>query len=118
MNEEKTRAYAEKRSRPRHAIRVEVNYRCGDTYLYSRSSNMSEMGIFLTTPSPVGVGARIELGFSNTGGAEPIRVLGEVVWVQEAGPGVEPGLGVRFIDPSPATRARIRELIRTMAYLE
>lgn len=118
MNEDDTRSYAEKRSLPRHAVRLEVNYRCGDNYLFSRSSNLSEMGIFLTTPTPLGKGTRIELSFAEPGGEEPIRVVGEVVWTLPAGPGVEPGMGVRFIDPSPAVRARVRALIRTVAYLE
>jgi type IV pilus assembly protein PilZ len=118
MGEDDTRAYAEKRSQPRHAVRLEVNYRCGDTYLFSRSSNLSEMGIFLTTPTPLSKGTQLELDFADPGFDEPIRVLGEVMWTLGAGPGVEPGMGVRFIDPSPETRARVKALIRTMAYLE
>jgi uncharacterized protein (TIGR02266 family) len=118
MGEDDTRSYAEKRRQPRHAVRLEVNYRCGDTYLFSRSSNLSEMGIFLTTPTPLGKGTRIELSFSEPGIEEPIRVLGEVVWTLQAGPGIEPGMGVRFIDPSPEARARVKALIRTTAYLE
>jgi type IV pilus assembly protein PilZ len=118
MDDDKTRAYAEKRRETRHPIRLEVNYRCGDTYLFSRSSNLSEMGIFLTTSKPLAKGTHIELGFADPGATEPIRVLGEVVWVLEGAPGAEPGMGVRFIDPSPETRTRIKALIRTVAYLE
>jgi len=118
MSEDDTRAYAEKRSQTRHVIRLEVNYRCGDTYLFSRSSNLSEMGIFLTTPTPLDRGTRIELSFADPGIEEPIRVLGEVVWTLQARADVEPGMGVRFIDPSPEVRSRVKALIRTMAYLE
>ena len=118
MSEDDTRAYAEKRREQRHAVRLDVNYRCGDTYLFCRSSNLSEMGIFLTTPTPLARGTRLELAFADPGSAEPITVLGEVVWTLQAKPGVEPGMGVRFIDPSPETRARVRALIRTTAYLE
>jgi len=118
MSEDDTRSYSEKRREPRHVVSLEVNYRCGDAYLFSRSSNLSEMGIFLTTPTPLGRGTRIELSFAEPGAGEPIRVIGEVVWTLEAKPGVEPGMGVRFIDPSPETRARVKALIRTTAYLE
>jgi len=118
MGEDDTRAYAEKRRQPRHAVRLEVNYRCGDNYLFSRSSNLSEMGIFLTTPTPLAKGTRLELSFAPPGGEEPIRLQGEVVWTLGAGPGVEPGMGVRFIDPPPDARARVKALIRTFAYLE
>ncbi|MCK9459858.1 MAG: PilZ domain-containing protein [Proteobacteria bacterium] len=118
MGEDDTRSYAEKRRQPRHAIRVDVNYRFGDTYLFSRSSNLSEMGIFLATPTPLARGTRIELSFADPAAPEPIRVDGEVVWTIEAKPGVEPGMGIRFIDPTPAARARVKALIRTTAYLE
>jgi type IV pilus assembly protein PilZ len=118
MNDDETREYAEKRRLPRHPIRLDVNYRCGDTYLFSRSSNLSEMGIFLTTPTPLARGTRIELSFADPGAAEPIRVVGEVVWTLHAAQGVEPGMGVRFIDPTPEARVRIKALIRTVAYLE
>ena len=118
MNEDDTRAYAEKRSQPRHVIRLEVNYRCGDTYLFSQSSNLSEMGIFLATPTPLGKGTQIELSFADPGSQDPIRVLGEVMWTLHAKAGVEPGMGVRFIEPSAEVRSRVKALIRTMAYLE
>jgi type IV pilus assembly protein PilZ len=118
MGEDDTRAYAEKRSEPRHAVRLEVNYRCGDTYLFSRSSNLSEMGIFLATSTPLAHGTQIELSFAEPGAGEPIRVLGEVVWTEKAGPGAEAGMGIRFVDPSPDARARVKALIRTVAYLE
>ena len=118
MDDDRTRAYSEKRRETRHPIRLEVNYRCGDTYLFSRSSNLSEMGIFITTATPLGTGTHLELSFAEPGGADSIRVLGEVMWTLAAAPGVEPGMGVRFIDPTPDARARIKALIRTMAYLE
>lgn len=118
MSDEETRAYAEKRRLPRHPIRMDVNYRCGDTYLFSRSSNLSEMGIFLTTPTPLTRGTRIELTFADPGSTEPIRLAGEVVWTVGAAEGGEPGMGIRFIDPEAGARARIKALIRTIAYLE
>jgi type IV pilus assembly protein PilZ len=118
MGKEDTRTYAEKRGEPRHVVRLDVDTRCGDTYLFCRSGNLSEMGIFLSTPTPLPRGSRIELAFAEPGSAEPIRVPGEVVWTLAPGADAEPGMGVRFLDPSPEARARVRALIRTMAYLE
>jgi hypothetical protein len=44
--------------------------------------------------------------------------MGEVMWVEIEGRGKKPGMGIRFIDPNKRLRARIKALIRTVAYLE
>lgn len=115
---DRTKTLVERRREPRHSARLDVNYRRGDTYLYSRSSNISEMGIFLVTSNPPRRGTRIELRFAVPGEEEPLRVEGEVRWIVHPGSGGEPGMGIQFIDPSDEFRRRIKELIRTMAYLE
>ncbi|MBW2276518.1 MAG: TIGR02266 family protein [Deltaproteobacteria bacterium] len=108
----------ERRREPRHAINIDVNYRHDETYLYSHTGNISEMGIYLLTDKPLAVDTKIELRFAVPGEPEPLRVQGEVRWVVHPGGGTEPGMGVKFLDPSEEFRQRIRELIRTMAYLE
>lgn len=115
---DRTETLIERRREPRHDLRLDVNYRRGDTYLYSRSSNISEMGIFLVTRDPPRKGTRIELRFAVPGEDEPLRVTGEVRWVVRPGAAGEPGMGIQFIDPDDEFRRRIGELIRTVAYLE
>jgi type IV pilus assembly protein PilZ len=118
MSKDGTRTYGERRVMERHAVRVDVNYRHGDTYLFSTSKDVSELGIFLVSTAPLPRGSRIELRFSTGEGGENIDLAGEVMWVDAGGVGRDPGMGVRFTDPSPEVRERIRSLIRTMAYLE
>jgi uncharacterized protein (TIGR02266 family) len=108
----------ERRREPRHAIKIDVNYSFGESYLYSRSGNISEMGIFLLSNEPLARGTRIELRFAVPGEPDPLRVMGEVRWIVHPGAGQEPGMGVQFLDPTDEFRDRVRELIRTMAYLE
>jgi uncharacterized protein (TIGR02266 family) len=115
---EDTKTMVERRRQPRHDIKLDVNYRHGDTYLYSRSSNISELGIFLVTGNPAPRGQRIELSFNVPGEEEPLQVHGEVRWIVHGSSGAEPGMGIRFIDPSDESRRRVKELIRTMAVLE
>jgi uncharacterized protein (TIGR02266 family) len=110
-----TKTMGDRRRFERHPVKLDVNYRHGDTYLYSRSSNLSELGIFLVTSSPPRKGTRIDLRFSVPGEQEPIEIIGEVRWITS---GNEPGMGIRFIDPNPEFRRRVKELIRTVAYLE
>ncbi len=108
----------ERRIFPRHDVKLDVNYRHGDTYLFSRSENLSELGIFLFSDDPFEKGTRIELVFRPPDGGDPIEVEGEVVWIENEGHGKKPGMGIRFLDPTPKIRTRIKSLIRTMAYLE
>lgn len=118
MQDKENRSFSERRTSERHPIKLDVNYKHGETYLFSRSSNLSELGIFLVTQTPLANGSRIELQFSPPDGGEPIQVVGEVMWIERGGGGKEPGMGVRFVNPTPETRQRLKALIRTIAYLE
>jgi len=118
MGRDHTRSFEERRDQPRHTIRLDVNYRHGDNYLFSRSSNLSEMGIFLVTDSPMSKGTELELRFAVQGDDNPIEVKGLVVWIDKGADGSEPGMGIRFVSPSDETKRRVKALIRTMAYLE
>ncbi|MDD5309301.1 MAG: PilZ domain-containing protein [Deltaproteobacteria bacterium] len=118
MSKDGTRTYGERRVTERHPVRVDVNYRHGDTYLFSTSKDVSELGIFLVSATPLPRGSSLELRFGAGEGGESIDVAGEVMWVEPGGMGRDPGMGVRFSNPSPEMRERIRSLIRTMAYLE
>jgi len=117
MNYDRTRSFDDRRRDTRHEARLEVNYRRGDTYLFSRSSNISELGIFLMTNEPLLSGAIIELRFNTPRGQEQIEVTGEVMWV-DPGEDSEAGMGIRFINTSDEVRRRIKTLIRTVAYLD
>jgi uncharacterized protein (TIGR02266 family) len=95
-----------------------VNFRQGDNYLYCRSSNVSELGIFLVSADPLPPGTILELEFKQPGSRHPIRVKGEVRWIELGAGGAEPGMGIQFIDISKEVQVQVRSLIRTIAYLE
>ena len=118
MTDDSTRYFSDRRSQERHDIKVDVDFRHGDTYLFCKSGNISQMGIFLVTPAPLSAGSRMELSFRIPGNEAPVVVFGQVMWVQSGEGEGETGMGVKFIDPSPETSAQVKALIRTMAYLE
>jgi uncharacterized protein (TIGR02266 family) len=118
MNNDGKDAGLERRVYPRHEAKLDVNYKHGDTYLFSKTENLSELGIFLVSTTPFEKGTKLELTFHQPEGGEPIEVMGEVMWVEIEGRGKKPGMGIRFIDPNKRLRARIKALIRTVAYLE
>lgn len=108
----------ERRREKRHSIKLNVNYCHGDTYLFSKSSNLSEMGIFLVCDKPLAAGTIIDLRFDTPSGSEAIEVAGEVVWIDPGHGDSEPGMGLRFVNPSEETKSRIKSIIRTIAYLD
>ena len=108
----------ERRGRIRYMAKLDVNFRHGDNYLYCYSTNVSELGIFLVSQTPLSPGTILELSFKYEGSRHPIRVTGEVRWIETGASGAEPGMGIQFVDLTPELRTQIRSLIRTIAYLE
>lgn len=109
---------ADRRTGTRAPVKIDVNYRHGETYLFSRSSDVSELGIFLVSKDPLPVATRLELEFRLPDGGERFVVEGEVVWVNMGSHGHEPGMGIQFVTPSSQARMQLSALVRTIAYLE
>jgi uncharacterized protein (TIGR02266 family) len=108
----------ERRSKPRYHVDLEVNYRHGDAYLYCRSTNASEFGIFLVTDQPLPMGSTLTMLFKEPHAREPLTVQGEVRWIDDGSAGEQPGMGIRFVGVQPNERQRIRNLIRIVARID
>jgi type IV pilus assembly protein PilZ len=117
-DEETTKMLEERRREPRHKIQLDVNYRHGENYLFSRSENLSLMGIFLCSDDPLPMGTVLNLRFTPPGGGEAINLEGRVVWVESPGTGRLAGMGIRFLNPTSTAKKRVKTLIRTMTYFE
>lgn len=109
---------SDRRTSFRHNVHIDVDYRMGESYLFSRAENLSELGIFLASNEPYTVQTRIELRFRAPEGDEPLKIKGEVVWVETGAGGKTPGMGIRFFDLDIPQKERIKSLIRTIAYLD
>lgn len=108
----------ERREHERVAMCLEVDYRCDDTFLFAYITDMSAMGIFIQTTAPKPPSTLLNLRFRTQQGAR-LDVDGRVIWInQPHGSGsINPGMGVQFVDLSPAEREQIMGLVRTFAYL-
>ena len=96
-----------------------MDYASGDTFLFAYLQNISEMGIFVRTNHPLGVGTRLRLRFQ-TPDSELLTLEGEVTWInpfRHDGDNLNPGMGVRFVALTPDTREQVVALVRTVAYL-
>ena len=109
----------ERRQYERFDTSISVDYSSGDTFLFSYIQNISEMGIFIRSDTPLPIGTVLELRFAPDG-QTPIELLGEVTWInpyRPFGDNLNPGMGVRFRDLAPELREKIVDLVRTVAYL-
>jgi type IV pilus assembly protein PilZ len=110
---------SERRSFDRYDVEWAVDCVASDTFLYASITNISEMGIFVRTIEPLKVGTRLRLAFSPPG-VKAFKLEGAVAWVNPLranGDNPNPGMGIRFIDLTPADRERLVEVIRSIAYL-
>jgi Tfp pilus assembly protein PilZ len=88
----------EKRAHRRTRVRQHVWCEAEELTVYARALDVSVGGLFVRTPSPVGVGQRLRLTLDDSGCQVVAHV--EVVWRRApAGAGAgEPGMGVRILD--------------------
>ena len=120
MTDDNETSGAERRVHERFETSTAVDYASGDTFLFAYLQNISEMGIFIRTDHPLNVGTRMRLRFQTEDDEDPLILQGEVTWInpyKADGDNLNPGMGVRFVDLTPATREQVVALVRTVAYL-
>jgi type IV pilus assembly protein PilZ len=108
----------ERREHRRVMVSMEVDYSCDNTFLFAYITDLSAMGIFIQTSAPHPPGTSLNLRFQPAGGPQ-LDVEGRVIWVNPARKhdSINPGMGVQFVDLTPAQREQIKALVRTFAYL-
>lgn len=98
-----------------------MDYGEKDTFLFAYISDISAMGIFVRTPQPKPPGTHLNLSFAPPGGP-PLELEGQVTWINPPRPDGnalrQPGMGIQFVDLTPAQREQILRLVRTFAYLD
>lgn len=111
---------SERRSSRRFEVSWDVDCKTEETFLFAAITNISEMGIFVTTNEPLAIGTLIRLKFATSEGNEAFDLRGQVRWINHVKPfgdNLNPGMGVLFINLQPEQRERLVETVRTIAYL-
>jgi len=109
----------DRREHTRYDTSVTVDYANGETFLFAYLKDISEMGIFIRTESPLAIGSRLRLRF-HIDDADPLVLDGEVTWInpmRKDGENINPGMGVRFVRLTLELREQMVALVRTVAYL-
>jgi type IV pilus assembly protein PilZ len=104
---------------------MQVDYAAASTFLFAYITDISSLGIFVSTPQASDPGTRITLRFvppqevrgSVSEPDAPFELEGIVRWCA-AGGAHEPGMGIEFVDLREETRNRLLELITAIAYLD
>jgi type IV pilus assembly protein PilZ len=110
-------ASGSRRAEQRTEVVWAVDCEHADTFLYAYITNVSSLGLFVRTVTPLPVGTQVRLTFAPRNDA-PFRLLAEVAWINEDKVGCpNPGMGMRFLDLHLEERERLVEAIRTIAYL-
>jgi len=116
-----TTAGAERRAEPRVLVDLEVDYKSEENYLFAYITDISATGIFIRTTTPEPPGTQLNLRFDDDDAGDRFELEGEVIWVNAYRPGapdnLHPGMGVRFIGIDGATKTRLLDLVRRIAYL-
>lgn len=110
---------SDRRIHARFDTTFKVDYASGETFLFAYLTNISEMGIFVRTESPLPIGTSLRLRFHLEDG-ETLELEGVVMWVnpvRAAGDNLNPGMGVRFENLALEQREQMVALVRTVAYL-
>ena len=118
--EAERRAGAERRAADRIEVVWSVDCETEDTFLYASITNISELGIFVSTREPLEIGTELTLRFSPPGAREAFVLSGLVQWVNPIrvlADNLNPGMGVRFVNLNREDRRRIVRAIRTFAFV-
>jgi len=93
--------------------RVQLKFEWFGGFISEYSSNISPGGMFIRTQTPEPVGRLIGFELRLGDGYELIRGNGEVVWARmlDEGPDKPAGMGIRFIEISPAGRELIYQMV-------
>ncbi len=99
----------------RAPIKILVDYKDSDLFMFDYAQNISKAGLFLETTKTLPIGTTVLLSFTLPQSPKLITALGEVVWCQRnssSGSSPLPGMGIRFREISQEDEKLIAEYIK------
>ena len=102
----------ENREHARAPIELKVDYKKLNSFFADYTRNISKGGTFIKTRKALPVGTRFLFRLTVPGRPAPFELAGEVV--HAAAGGEEPGMGIRFVWPDPASAARSRRVVEAL----
>jgi hypothetical protein len=109
----------EKRRSPRVNVSIAVTFKTVDDFITEFARDLSEQGMYIATNEPHSLFTEIDMEFQPpTSPNEIITIKGQVERIhkpEDCQPdGPIPGMFVQFIDITPETQRKIKEIIREL----
>lgn len=111
----------EKRSAPRSAIELNVEYKRLNTFFSDYTRNISKGGTFIRTERPLNIGTEFIFALSVKNLPEPLRLRGRVKWIvraQEATEQSPAGMGIEFMFGDDGERRRTERIVERLMATE
>ncbi len=109
--------WSDRRSSPRHAITLKVDYKRMNTFFADYAKNISKGGTFIRTSKPLDIGTEFVFVLSIPGQAAQLELRGEVKWTvdeEHANEEQPSGMGIRFRFEDQAERARLEDFVEKL----
>jgi type IV pilus assembly protein PilZ len=109
--------WAERRSSPRHAITLKVDYKRMNTFFADYAKNISKGGTFIRTSKPLDIGTEFVFVLSIPGQTAHLELRGEVKWTVDEEHATEEqpsGMGIRFRFENQEERARLEAFVEKL----
>ncbi len=106
--------WSEKRTSPRHAITLRVDYKRMNTFFADYAKNISKGGTFIRTGKPLDMGTEFVFVLSIPGQPDQLQLKGEVMWTVDEAQATEEhpaGMGIRFRFASDAEREALESFV-------
>ena len=106
--------WSERRSSPRHAITLKVDYKRMNTFFADYAKNISKGGTFIRTSKPLDIGTEFVFVLSIPGQADQLQLKGTVMWtvVEEQQAEDRPaGMGIRFNFTDDSERQQLEQFV-------
>jgi type IV pilus assembly protein PilZ len=109
--------WSDRRSSPRHAITLKVDYKRMNTFFADYAKNISKGGTFIRTSKPLDIGTEFVFVLSIPGQVAQLELRGEVKWTVDEDHATEEqpsGMGIRFRFESPADREKLEDFVEKL----
>lgn len=102
---------SEKRSHQRVQKKIKSEVHSTDGMTFSTSLDVSNGGIFISTPEPLKVGEEVEL-ILQIEEKESLSITGVVKWIGDEVKGKKHGMGIEFIKLDEKHRVLLHEILK------
>lgn len=112
------KADANRRQELRVPVTMRARYHTGDDFAHNYIGNLSNGGVFITTPKPLPLDTVVKLYLFFEDKKLEIEVEGKVVWENTQGgrlkDNTKPGMGIKFTKLEPEAKNIINDLVHDL----